>query len=633
MKGRNVAKKVMCLAMAAALGASAMAASGCSANDPNTVKFWFYGNDSQIAFYRTLVEEFNNTYGAEHGIKVKGTEQLSGTYQSTTQTKMNDPKTGPDVVLTIDNTYKTWLVGNMLEPLDDLNSIHTDIDMGTISTTVTNRLRYNVATNTSNETDSLYAMPLEVQSTALFFNKGLMERAGIIVISVDEDKLDDWNNNAIADNYGKKKSDYAKLNGVTVPKKGYYRSENPYHLTVTAEWEVPASSEVLVFNNRIAMNWDEVEDLAALFAPSHNPGSKAGRSKYDTTYGYFTETWFNYGWSVGGDCLYDLTGHGDYAFGLLDPNPNYIVKDDATFTINGTTYNAGETIAFADKMNVDDGETLVPDTTGDFRINSATGETAGISDAITAEMAKGESSALKELPSMRDAFGRYLRLGLKDAKVAANKVEEYYGFNVSPNPASITDANPIMRQFYSGDILMYVGSNEVITELHKYENNPKLNSNWDVAPIVRYKEYTDPTDPDCDDIKVEGVEAGHNRVLAMGLAKSSTKKDAAKAFIKWASGLPGQTLRAKNGFIPTQPEALTSFTFNKTPQSIEIFTNAMAYQRPGDWWYMPNTAWSTNWATPLNSSVRNGKMSYEAWKNTYVQSTNNILKNNYDFKK
>ena len=51
-------------------------------------------------------------------------------------------------------------------------------------------------------------------------------------------------------------------------------------------------------------------------------------------YGYFTEWWFNYGWTVGGDFIQQIpTDNPDYRgyyydFTLLDNTTNYIVADD-----------------------------------------------------------------------------------------------------------------------------------------------------------------------------------------------------------------------------------------------------------------------------------------------------------------
>ncbi|PWM74257.1 MAG: hypothetical protein DBX59_03990 [Bacillota bacterium] len=628
---KNAVKKALCLATAVALSVSALTA--CNGRGKSKeVNFWIYGTDSQLEMYYQLTTAFNETYGAEHGISVKATEVLSAGYMGTV-TNLMGSSTAPDVILAEDADYKKWIIGNYITDISDINSIYTDIDLGEISNAVIDRLHYDVETNTSDPDDPLYAMPLESRPTALYYNKGLMEKAGIIVISVDEDKLDAWNRNEIADNYGKKKSDYAKLANVTVPAKGYYRSRNPYYFDELSEgWVKPdvAGGEIMVFNNRIAMNWDEVEDLGMYFSAAWNPG-KNGRSEWGTTYGYFTETWFNYGWTVGGDCLYDLTGDGDWNFGLLDPNPNYIVKEGKTFTgRTGTVYQAGETVAFYDKMNADANETLVPDSYGDY--NRANGGKAGIWTVIQEEMNKGEDSALIELPSTRTAFKRYLKLGCgNDTSNANNLVEDSYGLNISPNPANITDINPIYKQFYSGDILCFVGESQLMREIAVYADDYKLS--WDVAPLVQYKEYQDPSDPDCDEVKAKGVVAGHSRVAAMGINRLSSKMDEAKAFVKWATGLDGQRVRASIGFFPTQESLMGELKFDSdsAPTNVTAFSEAMKYQRPGDWWYMPDTLWVEAWCVDLNTNVRNGKKSFANWYSPAVTATNAKLKDYKDF--
>lgn len=629
---RNSLKKAVSVASALILSASVLA--GCGKFDPSggngdsgRIKFWYYGTDSQIDMYELLTEEFNNTYGAEHGIYVEATEVLASSYMGTV-TDLMGTANAPDVVLAEDADYKKWIIGGYLADISDIASDHPEIELGEISPSVINRLHYDVKTNTSKETDPLYAMPLESRPTALFYNKGLMEKAGIIVISVDEDQLDAWNKNEIADNYGKKKSDYPALADVTVPKKGYYRSQTPYYFDENGEnWIKPnvKGGEVMVFNNRIAMNWDEVEDLGMYFSNAWNPG-KNNRSEFGTTYGYFTETWFNYGWSVGGDCLYDLTGNGDWNFGLLDPNPNYIVKEGKTFTgRTGATYQAGETIAFYDKMEADENEVLVPDEKGGYK--RANGEEAGIWSAIKAEMAKGDGSALTELPSTRTAFKRYLKLGCgNDTNNENNLIEDSYGLNISPNPANITDINPIYKQFYAGDVLCFVGESQLMQEIAVYAD--RYNLNWDVAPIVQYKQYKNPADPDCDEVVAQGVTAGHSRVAAMGVNAKSPNKQSARAFVKWAAGLDGQRFRASIGFFPTQETLLDELQFDSksAPVNAKVFSEALQYQRPGDWWYMPDTLWVEAWCVDLNTNVRNGRKSFAAWYPTAIAATNTKLK-------
>lgn len=614
---KNVVKKVMCMTLAAASMATAFAGCGESKSS-NAVRFYLSGTNSQMEMYFRLTDAFNETYGKENGIEVNPVEMLAGA----DVTALLGSSNAPDVMMVSDDTYKKYVIGGYFSDISDIKETYTDIELGDIAATAINRLYYDKETNTSNPTDPLYALPMDSCPTALYYNVGLMEKAGIIVISVDEEDLDRWNNNEIEDKRGKKKSDYVKLNGVTVPKKGYFRSESPYYFSELSDgWSMPSEDEVLVFNNRIAMNWDEVEDLAMYFSSTYNPGTN-GKSKWGTTYGYFTETWFNYGWSVGGDCLYDLTGKGDWNFGLLDPNPNYVVKEGKTFTgRTGTVYQAGETIAFYDKMQADENEVLVPDNYGDYERANGGGK-AGIWTKIREEMEKGDDGALSELPSTRTAFKRYLKLGSsKDAFVEDSK-----GLNISPSPAQITDINPIYKQFYTGDILCFVGESKLMQEIAQYAD--EYNCKWDVAPLVRYKEYVDPADPYCDETKAEGTLSGHSRNTNMGVNSRSKKQEEAKKFVKWACGLEGQKVKANCGFFPSQPSLKNElkFTGSYAPANVNVFVEAFEYQRPGDWWYMPNTLWVEAWCIDLNNNVRNGKKTFDAWYINAIKATNNSLK-------
>ena len=119
--------------------------------------------------------------------------------------------------------------------------------------------------------------------------------------------------------------------------------------------------------------------------------------------------------------------------------------------------------------------------------------------------------------------------------------------NISPNPAQITDINPIYKQFYTGDILCFAGESQLMQEIAQYAE--QYNCEWDVAPLVQYKKYADPADPDCDEVEVAGVAAGHSRNTNMGVNSRSKKQEAAKQFVKWACGTEGQKERANNGFF------------------------------------------------------------------------------------
>lgn len=601
-------KKILCVLLSLVLGTSVLCACG-GGSGSGAVKFWVYGDESELEIYTLMTEEFNNTYGKENGIKVDISTKPPANYESLIQT-VSTSKSGPDVFLVIEDNFKKWINMGFLADMTSYLDAVTDIDISDVYATTVDRLRYNIDKNTSNVDDPLYGLPLDTKPSAIYYNETMFEQAGIIVISVDEENMDAWNRGEIADNRGKKKSDFPKLNGVTVPKKGYYRSENPY--TADLGFTMPSASEILVFNNRIAMNWDEVEDLSMIFTPSYNPN--AG-TKFGTDFGYFTEWWFNYGWSVGGDCLTDLSGNGDWNFSLLDASPNYYVnKDGFAGAYSGKTYNKGETLSHLDKYDIPAGQVMTADDEGDYTYN---GNKIGIRAAVTEAATTGDLIAL---PSTREAFTRYLKLG---AEKNAN-IEGEGGLAISPNPLTFSTRTR-MNYFYSGKMAMLVDYSSYMATVS--EQAEKRGFKWDIAPLVVYKQYVDPTDPNNDETVVVGKKAGQSNSKAMVSRENAQNKEAAAKFMKWMASKNGQAIRAENGHFPNQSSLISSVKFpGYAPANVKTFSESLDWQGAGDWWYMPDYEWINVWAIPLNSNVRNGKMTYDAWRADAVKETNERLK-------
>ena len=605
-------KKFLCVLLSLVLGASLLCAcGGNTGSGTGTVKFWVYGDESELEIYTLMTEEFNKTYGKENDITVDISTKPPGNYESLIQT-VSTSKSGPDVFLVIEDNFKKWINMGFLADMTSYLDAVTDIDISDVYATTVDRLRYNIDKNTSNADDPLYGLPLDTKPSAIYYNETMFEKAGIIVISVDEENMDAWNKGEIADNRGKKKSDFPKLSNVTVPKKGYYRSQNPY--TTDTGFIMPASDEVLVFNNRIAMNWDEVEDLAMIFTPAEQYNPEAG-TKFGTDYGYFTEWWFNYGWSVGGDCLTDLSGEGDWNFSLLDASPNYYVTQDGfKGEYSGKTYVKGETLSHLDKYDVPAGQLMKADDEGGYTYN---GNKIGIRAAVTAA---AESGALIALPSTREAFTRYLKLG---AETDAD-IEGEGGLGISPNPLTFSTRTR-MNYFYSGKMAMLVDYSSYMATVS--EQAEKRGFKWDVAPLVVYKQYVDPLDPDCDETVVVGKKAGQSNSKAMVSRVNAQNKEAAAKFMKWMASKNGQAIRAEHGHFPNQSSLIASVKFpGYAPANVTAFSEALNWQGAGDCWYMPDYEWINVWAVPLNSEVRNGKITYDAWKADAVKATNERLK-------
>ena len=611
-------KKVVAIFVAVLAAMSTTVLTACSnSRDGSHIVFCSYGDESELAIYTEMVDEFNKTYGAEHNIKVDHTPIGITGYNNYIQS-MSTARNSYDVCVVIEDRFKAWATTGIIGPMEEYFNAVTDIDVSDVFPNTVNRLRLNVSNNTSNLSDPLYGMPLDTKPSALYYNESLFNKAGIIIISVDEEDMDAWNRGEIADKRGHKKSDFDKLSNVTVPKKGYYRSVRPY--VSGFEWTMPASDEILVFNNRIPMNWDEMEDLAMIFSPSSNPN--AGKD-FGTDYGMFTEWWFNYGWSVGGNCLQDLSGDGDWNFSLLDYTPNYIVTGESyTGKWSGKVYNKGETLEHNDKFDLPAGKVMTPDNNGGIMQDGGytlDGKKLGIRADVTAAATAG---TLGELPSTRDAFTRYLRLGASKTSV----IENAGGLDIAPNPI-IFNTRTRQNYWYSGKMAMLVDYSTYIENFSKQATI--YNFEWDVAPLIVYKEYTEPMNPNCDTVKIQGKEAGECNSKAMCVrARTSTQvKESAAKFIKWMASKEGQSLRAEKGHFPNQQELLGSIKYNGyAPKNITVFSENLQYQSAGDWWYLPDDMWIKTWATPLNSEVRNGTLTYDLWKKDAIPDTNEYLK-------
>lgn len=634
-KLHKIAAILLVVVMVGALGAL----TACGGIDKDTVDFWVKGAESEVAAYKAMVETFNATYGAEHGIKARLTSKSPGAYDTTIAATVST-ESGPDVFLENEDNFKKDIGARLIGEITDELSAVTDVDLSDIYPNVMSRYRYDPQTNTSNEGDPVYGLPLDTRPSALYYNETLFRQAGILVISVDESDLEAfWSGNK-ADNRGLTKADYItqyeqmqrdglvsssavnKLKNLTkLPNKGYYRERPCYG---GAPWSQPNSSEVLIFNNRIAMNWDEAEDLARLFTKGdctllnqykNNKGELLTSTTNGTVeYGMFTEWWFMYAWSVGGDCLLDLTGSGDWNFSLLDPTPNYIVADGKTFVgaYTGKTYAAGETVEFLDKMDVAQGETLLPQDDGTYK------HAGGAKADVRTEIAN--SDALIELPSTREAFERYIRLGsAKTADINGSK-----GTGIAPNP-NLFASRRNYNYFFSGKLAMLVEYSIYMPSISEYM--AQYGFDYDIAPLLVYKEYANPSVATDDSVKVKGQTAGQSNSMGMVVRKRSKKKDKAAAFVAWMASAEGQAVKAEYGFFPNQADLVKDMKFASgvAPKNISLFSENMTYQTAGDWWYLEDYEWINTWAQDLNSYVRNGTMAYNTWADAVVTKTNNKL--------
>ena len=473
-----------------------------------------------------------------------------------------------DVFYVGDNGYKSYAESGLLLDITDYMETSQVYNVDEMWDTVVTRYKYDVNTKLSNtETGRYYGVPKDIGPTVIFYNETHFEEAGVTILSVAAEDLEAFNGGT-ADARGNTKAQLG-ITG-TVKEQGFFRD-----------------NDKMFFNNQIPMSWQETNELAKILQDEQ-------RKTNNNAYGYFTEWWFNYGWSVGGDCIQYIptsdTGYtgGYYDFTLMDDTKNYIVADDVTegVTVNGVKYNAGEIIEYKDKL----GLTTVATAGGDYN------------KEITAEvLSLVEQGKLNELPSQREAFTEFVCIGSKEGQ----KVDEfggktYTGYGITPSPSSIgTDAGKTV-EFVNGNISMLVDGRWNVTNFREM-----MKDEWDVAPLPMYKEYDDEGN-----ITVHGIEAGHSGSVGLCINKNSQVPTASWKFVEYIGGVKGQTLQAEAGFaIPLQKKLANSDVFlqpDQDPKNSIVFVRAAEIQQAGDWWYLSDKKWIDDWAGVLNGDVRNG---------------------------
>lgn len=528
-----------------------------------TITFWGYGDENELDVFQTLVKQFNEINKGV--IKVKYETQGSDGYGEKAKLALRQSKASVDILYVGDSDFKSYAGLGYLEPLDNYLKTSSEVKIEEMWETSVNRFKYDVKTTTQDGPDAHYwGIPKDIGPTVIYYNETYFEDSGVTTISVAAEDLAAFNGGA-KDSRGKTKAEYG-IEG-EVKEKGYFELGGKKY-----------------FNNQVPMSWDECVTLSQLV-------QKEVRSKYskNNVYGYFTEWWFNYGWSVGGDCIEyvktdDAAYNGGYwDFTLMDSTKNYIVADNVTdgFTVNGNKYNAGEIIDWADKL-VD--------------TKAAAGSRTIRPEVLEAK----ENGILNELPSQRDAFVEFVRIGQK----TTDKVEDdLYGYGICPAPTSLGGDAGKTAAFAKGELAMLVdGRWNVVGFREQMDGKYK----WDVAPLPQYKTYDQNGN-----IAVHGVQAGHSGSVALCINAKSTKKNAAWKFAEYIGGKTGQAAQAKSGFaIPSQKDLANSEVFlqsDSNPKNSIVFVRAAEYETPGDWWYLRDKKWIDDWAGVLNGDVRNGK--------------------------
>ena len=526
--------------------------------------------------YLEMVKTYNEGQGVEDGIYVQMTENagaISGLNSALRNNYMYD------VLQLQDDEFKTLASqgGNYFVVLDDYLTEEAKKEMNweDIPASLINRFRMNTTPDENRifmagEGADLLALPNGSDPQVLFYNKSILVNCGINIVSVPETELESYNTS----------------NGASLMPHGYAEyKEAPFEGAISGKNEA-GEFVYKVFNECVAMSWEEQRCLA-----------RAMQKQYGYNYGYMSEWWFSYGFSVGGDCVGWNDEIKEYELTITDKQPGYLALTDVT--VNGRDYAKGDVLLYEDKV---------------FLNNNAS-ELSALEGKVHA------------LPSQYDAILEFTRMGVPTDKQADTGI---YGYGVAPNtPAnrtarftSGTDC-PFLIEYFSqsqsfkgilGDALgmavpaqyrEYVGGSTYEKDGAEYLKVIGETYNGEVYTGELHVENGTP-------VVGEAATASEGYGLFIPANTKNQNYDAAFKFASWVAGPEGQAILAKgNRLVPNQ----TSYGLNEYADSADriipnMWAGAYLAQKAdiGDYTYFTSLTWITEWSMTFNSSVREGQM-------------------------
>lgn len=582
------AKGMIALGLCATMLLPVAAACGDGGDDKGEIEltFWTTADTINSEVNQKIVDDYNE---ANKGV-VKITYVGQGAGYSDNLSSTLQGSRVPDILQIGEKVFKGYAFQNLLSDLtpyltEEDQTGHGDFSLADMYPSMVNRYRLDTATGAGGPGKPIMGIPDSVATTHLYYNKDWFKRENINIISVDEE---DCTGNLKP--HGYYVYDTAPTTDITLK-----RNDGKYH----------------VFNDRVAMNWEELVTLAEIFTKKEGGVQK---------YGFMNEWWFSHGWSVGGDCLeWSSTmndGKGQFYFALGDTAPGYLVTGSEGVTLGTRTYAEGDVLDYEGKHYVLDHKT----------------------DADVAAYLNNEN--LYPLPSTRDAFSEFCQLSQEKGKtVDGDKV----GYGISPNPATLSRLGKT-KYFTAQNVAMLVDEYNVMRST--FYNSLNVNEvDWGVAPLYQWRAY----DADGNVLvkngtPVVGKEAGHSLTNCLAVpskVKSEKRKQLAVDFIKYYLGKTAreQYVKATNcvPIYTTQSDVfygLESVTIKSGKKEIqanipnkEVVLRSAAFNTPGDWTYVENGKWIAGWSAVLNSDVRNGSMTLtDFFKDKKVLATDTQLK-------
>ena len=526
--------------------------------------------------YKEMVKTYNETQGVIDGIYVQMRDN-PGAIAGLESALRNNYQY--DVVQLNDDEYKHLVQqnGKFFVTLDDYltDEAKTAMDWSGIPQSLIDRFRMNTTPSEGGKFlagtgASLLALPNGSNAQVLFYNKQILNKASINIISVPESELEAYNT----------------ANGTSLAPHGYAEYKDAPFTDAKSSRNEKGEFIYKVFNECIPMNWDEQRLLARAF-----------QQQYNYEYGHMSEWWFYMGFSVGGDCIGWDEATGNYKLTLGDKQPGYLALED--ITVNGSSYAKGEVLHYEDKTY----------------LNTH-------ADALNALSGK-----VYPLPSMYDTVLEFTRLGVPADKQAESGL---YGYGVAPSTTenrsqrftSGTDCPFLIEEFRQtqsfhnvlGDALgmalppqyrEYTGGS---TYTHNGKEYLKVIGESYDGEVYTGQLHTENGTPIVGECTTASEAAG----LFLPANTKNKNYDEAFKFASWVAGPEGQKILAKGNMLIPNHTAYGLNEYAGSPDRLipNMWAGAFAAQKAdiGDYTYFTSLTWITEWSVTFNSDVRQGEM-------------------------
>ncbi len=594
--------------------------------DRTQISFLCGNNADSEAAWRELVQAYNDGVGYEKDnvfVNVTlGTDTSPNHFTKSTDAAYN-------VVMVTDSISNTFVnfaykSDNRKAPngymvnLNDYAAVDADFQNNTIPDSVMDWWRLTRDPEAKKGTgqkkhvigpgQNLLAVPIASNPGFNWYNEAIFKAQGINIVSIPEEELDAYNT----------------ANGTSFMPHGYAEYKTAPKDGMTSSTNLAGQTVYKVFNNCIGMNWEEMRNILKYFSPNHNDGSVTG-TQATTSYGFVSEYWFNYGWSVGGDVM-GFNGT-EYDFTLLDEHKNYIVTANGT-EINGTTYNAGEIVRYEDRVKAID--------------NAAT---------------KPEN--IYAIESQYNAVKEYVSLQVATDKVVDERNDVIYkGYGVAD-----PDTGKASNWFNNGELAMTRGSELEERKMEKAEFNicvPETYREYEGGSVY----YSDPSDKSFanehlmvigekydlngdgtvgdDEVytgeikKVNGTPiignsttASISQALSIPACSDPAKYQAAWNFISWVA-TEGQKYIAKSTAVPVAEDVAFGADYAKNERigngkNLYAVAKMSVNSGRGDWGYFENGQWVSNWSGDFNDNVRRGKKTLSSFETDKAANAKSAL--------